>query len=111
MAKQLDLDMPRAELRRDLGVARSQAAAERNVPGWTEIALGYVRKYAQRNAPFLTEECRVWAIVQGCPQPQNKKAWGAVMQSAQRRGIIEACGYAPAASSNCSPKVLWRIVR
>lgn len=110
MAEQRQLDFDNragAALRRDLGVERTAARAERRLPGWLEIALGYLQAFAATRQRFMTEELRAWAIAEGCPAPPNPKAWGAVMQAGRRRGIIRSIGYAPAASSNLSPKVLW----
>lgn len=78
------------------------------MPDWSRAALVFVRRYASLNQWFMTEELRAWAHNAGFPRPPNAKAWGAVMQAAQRAGIVIADGYAPANSSNRSPKVRWK---
>lgn len=60
------------------------------------------------NPRFLTEDLREWAYANGFARPPNEKAWGSVMLSAVREKVIAADGYAPANSSNRSPKVRWK---
>ena len=56
---------------------------------------------------FLAEEVRNFAT--GLDLPPDGRAWGVVFRSAAREGLIVKAGYAPAKSSNLSPKVLWRV--
>lgn len=102
-------DIAQARARRDLGMARAADKAEREVTGWSEVALAFVRRFvSDRPHPFLAEDVRAAAKVWGLIEPQNAKAWGPVIKRAERAGVVRACGYAPANSSNRSPKVLWR---
>jgi hypothetical protein len=98
-----------AEARRDIGLARVEMSA--GMP-WVERAAGLVRAYALKHGKFLVEDVRAaaaeWEMIE---DPPNAKAWGAAVQLARRRGWVNACGYAPANSSNRSPKVLWEAVR
>lgn len=100
------IDREVAELRRDLGVARGQGSAG---SAWIERAVGYVMEYAAaRGGSFLCEDVRSFATDRGFESPPNPKSWGGVMRIACTRGIVHPAGYAPANSSNRSPKVLWR---
>lgn len=94
-----------ARARGELGAAR---AANRAGEGWKIAALAAVEAYciAHPGETFMAEQIREWAT--HVPPPPDGRAWGHVMQAARRYGIIEAAGYAPAVSSNGSPKVLWR---
>ena len=101
-----DLFTPTPEARRDLGMARVQRAAEDAVASWTERAAAYLRDYSRstHGQPFLIEDA---AEVARLPSPPNAKAWGPAAQLAARRGWIKRAGYAPARTSNRSPKCLW----
>jgi len=107
------MDAQAAIERRDIGIHRAVEKADRDVPDWSWVAYYGLLKYTQVNKlrTFLAEDVREWCERYGyVPPPENGKAWGAVMQRAARRKVIEKCGYAPAKSSNLSPKVLWRTV-
>lgn len=93
------------------GTQAAQAAAdraERLGPGWIETAIDEVRAFAQRfSGPFTIERARLHCSP--LPDGADARAWGAITQAAMRRGFIEKTGeYAPAASSNGSPKPLYR---
>lgn len=98
------LDLVEACLRRDVGISRVREAAGHE---WVEIAATYLREYARRSygQPFLIEDA---ADVFTGPRPPNPKAWGPAVLTASKRGWIRKAGYAPARSSNLSPKCLWR---
>lgn len=102
------MDRAQAEGRRDLGIERSRRGADAASPNWGRAALVFVRRYATLNSRFLTEDLREWAHANGYPRPPSAKAWGSVMLMAAREKIIVADGYAPANSSNRSPKVRWK---
>lgn len=96
--------------RRDDGIRRAHEHAEADEPGWTERAALYLRDYAARVAhgqPFLLEDARE-ASGARVSAPANPKAWGRAVQVAARRGWLVREGYAPARSSNGSPKCAWR---
>lgn len=105
-------DMARALERRDDGMASSAEHAERAQPGWSERARAYVQRYPiifGWETPFTMEQARQWAYAMGLDRPPEERAWGAVTQKLVRDGIIEPVGYAPAASSNGSPKRTYRL--
>lgn len=100
-------EMARALERRDERMASSAQHAEEAQPGWGERA----RESLQRcpiifgsYEPFTMEQARQWAYAMGLDRPPEERAWGAVTQKLVRDGVIEPVGYAPAASSNGSPK-------
>ena len=93
------------------GMQAAHAAAdraERLDPGWIANAVDEVRAFAQRFAgPFTIEQARLHCSP--LPKGADARAWGAITQAAMRRGYIEKTGeYAPVASSNGSPKPLYR---
>lgn len=106
---QLSLDLTArraAEHRRETGIARAQRNAGHD---WQERAIGYLLEWiaAGNRGPFLCEDVRAFAERSGLDAPPTKRAWGAVMTAAKGRGVVRAVGYAPANSSNRSPKVSW----
>lgn len=84
---------------------RAAAKATRIDPTWRESALDAVRAHAERHDTFLAEDVRPLIDL---PDGADPRALGAVMRDAQRAGIVKADGYAPARSSNGTPKVRWR---
>lgn len=99
-----------AERRRDDGIRNAIRRADRTDEGWSASARAALLEFLakQGRAPFLAESVRTWAESKGIVRaPTDGRAWGHVMQAAKRNGIVVACGYAPANSSNRSPKVQW----
>ena len=96
--------------RRDEGIARAADRNERRHAGWQHEALGHLATFLswQGDRTFLAEEVREYAVSAGLVLPTDGRAWGALMQLAKRLEWIVAVGYAPARSSNLSPKVLWQ---
>jgi len=97
-----------SRVRGDAGADRAASKAERTQPGWIDRAAEAVRGFASEQGPlsFTIEEAR-----EGFQAPEgvDLRAWGNVTRRAIRLGYIEPTGdYAPAASSNNSPKRLYR---
>jgi hypothetical protein len=106
---QLSIDFVAAEDRALSGMSRAADRADRANPGWTDQALTLLRSAARMmEAPFTIEAVRL-VIEPFLPTPTDGRAWGAVTQAAIRAGVIEPTGeFARAASSNGSPKMLYR---
>lgn len=96
-----------AEQRRDDGIRRAVEHADAVVMDWSSHALVKLLEYAAMHDIFMVEDVRVYAEVKGLPAPPDGRAWGAVVQRAAKSGQIIKLGYAPARSSNLSPKVQW----
>jgi hypothetical protein len=88
------------------GMHAAQAHAERQQPGWTELALAFLQRFPL--AEFIAED--VAKAARGfLPDPPDSRAWGAVFNTARRRKLIEKTGaYRGAVTSNGSPKPVWR---
>jgi hypothetical protein len=97
------VDLFAARQRSETGSRRAGERADRASDGWTEKAAMYLAIYAGWAKPFLIEE----AAAKYPHTPPDGRAWGAATRLASRRGWIRRVGYAPAASSNGSPKCLW----
>lgn len=82
---------------------------DQNRTGWANRAFFAVRQVIeeQGDSPFLAEDLRFKAAELLDEQPADPRNWGAVMRMAKGEGLIRQTGYAPARSSNRSPKVLW----
>lgn len=97
--------------RRDTGIDRASSHAERVSEDWNATADAALRYYLQiiHGKSFLAEEFVAWARVRpNLDMPPDGRAWGAVVKRASRAGLIVGVGYAPANTSNRSPKRLWR---
>lgn len=86
--------------------------ADKKVSGsWTqraaELFVDYARDVA-KGQPFLTEDARAWAEQSGLPPPPDGRAWGFIAKAMRENGHVIFSGYAPAKTSNGSPKCLWR---
>jgi hypothetical protein len=119
MENQLHLDFARA--RGEVGIERAAARADRNAPGWIDRAAEFLRARARTftgvSAAFPgmgTHEFTVESLRQDADEaigePPDLRAWGHVTRRAVRLGYIERIPgkFAAAASSNGSPKPLYR---
>ena len=88
------------------GAKRALEHAEAVEPEWPEVAFdALVRVYqASPEVSMTIEQARQ---ASGLDSPADQRAWGGVVQRMSRRKIIKRAGYAPAKSSNGSPKPLW----
>jgi len=100
---------PTPEERRDQGIKSAVEHADAVRPKWRVQAEAYTEGLIERRGfkPFLMEEIVAAAEVDGIPAPPDKRAWGHVIRALARRGVVRKIGYAPAKSSNLSPKIQW----
>lgn len=83
--------------------------AERNSPGWLEMALERVRVFARNQAGLFTVETMRWVIQGRLPVPPDLRAWGSVTRVAIARGYIERTNRsAPTHSSHGADRPLYR---
>lgn len=104
----LDYAERRAELdaaadRAAVGQERAASRASKIDPAWRSAAAIALRRYAETHQRFLAEDIR--GLV---PASADRRAMGAVVTDARRAGLIVRDGWAPAATSNCSPKPVWK---
>lgn len=71
-----------AQVERDIGIAQ----VVQNNKDW--IARGIKRLQGWRGAEFTGEQVREWLIRQGFEEPTHPNAWGALINTAVRRGIL-----------------------
>jgi len=102
------LAMIEAEQRRDHGIARAALHADIVVESWNASADRWLGTYLeQQRGPFLAEQFVAW-LGERLAAPPDPRAWGAVIRRAALKRRIVKVGYGPAASSNNSPKCVWR---
>lgn len=100
-----------AERRRDTGMARATDRADREKHKWSAKAMHALHLYCVQHpgTKFLGEQVREWAeLGKLVPVPPDERSWGSIFRSAAADGLLKRVGYAPAKSSNLSPKCLWR---
>jgi hypothetical protein len=93
------------------GALNAALHADSNEAEWSIKASILFIDYARdvmKGKPFLTESAREWAEDQGLSTPPDNRAWGHVTRAMREAGHIVFDGYAPAKTSNGSPKCLWR---
>lgn len=100
-----ELEASKAEARREVGIARTEARSARIDPFFESTAVEAVRSFALEHREFLTEHVR-----EVCPTPAGLtgRAWGSIMRKAHALGYVHPAGFGRANSSNRGPKVLWR---
>lgn len=92
------------------GIHRAADHADRQFSGWVEEAaeaLGWAATQFPDDGSFTVEQLR--QLTAALPAPPDLRSWGAATQRATKLGyIVRTGGYAAAASSNNSPKPLYR---
>lgn len=103
------LSVTTAQSRRDEGIARVENHAEQLKARWREEAFAALKSFLlERRESFLAESFIDWSRTNRISQPHDGRAWGGVFQRAIKFGLIEKVGFGLAATSNLSPKPLWR---
>lgn len=108
------LDLFAAEARRDEGIDHAVSRALRHNSLWMDDCVERLAHFVadRPGRPFLAEEF-VDTLRHQAPEllaDIDPRALGGVIREAAKRGIIVRVGYAPANTSNRSPKCLWREV-
>jgi len=85
--------MAAARAAANTGIQSALSHAESDVPGWSALALEFVRKYAERNEffpwYFITAEAE---LDKTFPAPATGKAYGGICRRAIDTGIIVDSG-------------------
>jgi hypothetical protein len=104
------LSREQAAYRSQTGQRRAQAHADDEQGDWKTGALVALQHYLLtiHGQTFLAEEFLAFTRKRLYRQPPDARAWGAIFTRARKLGLIEQAGTARAATSNLSPKPLWR---
>ncbi len=97
---------------RDEGMKRAADHADAVELSWTDRAFGYVKEYFARNAEGTCEDVRHFAAERGFANPPDGRAWGAVMRTAAKSGMLVKGGWTTATDPkvHCNPVMLWQRV-
>lgn len=90
------------------GAQRAADHADRKLSLWSEQAYAAFLRIGKRMGVAHTDTIRRTAEAEGLPPPPDGRAWGFVAMAMRKAGHVLFAGYAPAKSSNGSPKCLWR---
>lgn len=103
----MQVTQEQAVSRRESGIFRGEVGANAEIDGWSDLALERIVEYAASHETFLMEEVRR-SLPEDFPEPSDARAWGVVTRKAVKDKIISRTeNYAPARSSNLSPKPVW----
>lgn len=88
--------------------ARAAGHADRVIPDWSERALAVFIGYAEHHIQFTTEDVVIAAVT--LPAPPEKRAWGQIALTAQRRHLVKSVGYTHSKlpHAHARPLTLWR---
>ena len=91
-------------------ISSTLAAADRTAPGWSERAYDAIRRFAAGQAGAFTIEMLREVVAAEIDPPHDLRAWGPITKKAMRKDVIQLVrgATAPAASSNGSPKPLYK---
>jgi hypothetical protein len=97
---------------RDAGMQLALFNAEDKVPGWAASAMAFLEQFIKRypQLKFQTEDVRRWAYLNGLKNPPNERAWGSVISSAKKDGLIQFVGYENVSNprAHSTPASVWR---
>lgn len=85
---------------------------EKQDPDWYAKANDLLRKYVNFGEKFITEDFRLWAELNGLEKPKEKRAYGPLILSAVKSGLIIWTGEYKemvASHSHGCPKKVWVI--
>lgn len=101
--------MEQVQVERDLGIARAEGAANRQVPGWSELAFRFLRRFAMTAQEFTGEDVTEAFNKTDFTKPKDDRAWGGVYQRAVREGVMEKhpTKTRPRARGHCAPAPVW----
>lgn len=98
-----------ARVRREFGMDRVADATERLNRGWFEKAMERLRAFVKPQAGVFTMEQARAVLESELPEPSDARVWGPLTKMAVAAHVIEPTKlFAPAASSNGSPKRMYR---
>ena len=79
-------------------------------PKWQDQAIEHLRNFKAKE--FMAEELRQHAYDNGLDPPPSERAWGAVINEARRKGLIQHIGYRAVSNPTAhqTPAGVWRKV-
>lgn len=102
------MSLREAKIRAQEGMERAASNADRSTPDWSVTAFAACVRAIRKMPPMFTfEQLRLAAG--DIEQPPDLRAWGIIAKRLVETEYIQRTGrYAPTASSNCAPKMLYQ---
>jgi len=102
------LDIFNGSIQMEIGIQKALDHANEVEPSWSEIAYSFLVKYAKSHRLFMIEEVRE-ASVGEVPSPPSARAWGGIVRSAAKSGLIRRGGYKSVSNpkAHCTPATVW----
>lgn len=99
-----------AAQRRDEAIEAGLSHADRVKAEWRKWAYDYFKGLvALTTSPFMAEDLIEKATAEGIWSPApDPRHYGGIIRMLAKDKVIVKIGYAPARTSNCSPKCLWQ---
>ena len=99
--------------RAETGIARALDHAERVNTNWRDEAAAFARGYINGTGigHVFTAETLIEAANDSVPAPPDGRAWGGIIQSFARNGVIKRAGFrfSENAAHHGAPKTLWKV--
>ena len=98
-----------ARQQRDVGIAKTAHKNE----SWLERCLAKLPQMRLYNAFTTGEQLRVWMLESGIENPTSQHAWGALIRTAMKRGLLRDTGRVAQMTtekSHARRTPLWEIV-
>ena len=107
--KSATLSLDDARRVRDQKMQQVLDHAEREQPKWGDLALAYLKRYAETHDRFAGWHVTHAAeLTRSVPTPPTLKSWGSLFTKAQRLGWIEKCGFTQDKNRHCNPIPVYR---
>jgi hypothetical protein len=96
------LPLPVARAIGELKGEQARQRAEDVTPGFSDLALNFIREYALRQDSFMNEDCTLAMRAAGIV-PHDDRAFGSIYAKAIRLRYVRVIGYAPRRRGHGAP--------
>jgi hypothetical protein len=90
------------------GMSQAADAADRNIPGWTNMAFEFLVDFARSHDRFISEDVSDASKKTNFPQPHTDRAWGSVYRRAIKENIIIQDGIGRSRRRHASVCPYWK---
>lgn len=101
---------PTAHEAAEQGMQAAVDHADAEQPNWSDDALDMVRIYFGQHTEGMVEDIRAFAESRGFTPAPSARAWGPVIRTAAREGIVVSKGYAEVKNPKAhkTPATVWQ---
>lgn len=89
------------------GNKRADDAANRAGKQWQAEAFSHLVSYAKRFGRFQAAQARIYSVMHGMEPPPDNRAWGSIVTSAARRGLIKKVDIQPVSTPGSHGRPMW----